>query len=240
LKQPSDAQREMLLRFLGRAVASIKLGDLLPPGHTGIWKVIAGCAVKQRFGAGERVSPGGDPAPWMMILQRGTISIFRQVGDRRILVKRLEPGTVLGEMPAWGQTMLCTEAVAALPSEILLFDRAAAELVRTGTPGLALRLGEMNGQGRVGVLRLFEAVKFRSADSRLASFLLERADDDGFVVGLTHQDIADHIMTERKTVTVALGRMRRAGLIAIKRKKIVLLRLEALLAIASGRRELPE
>jgi CRP-like cAMP-binding protein len=59
-------------------------------------------------------------------------------------------------------------------------------------------------------------------------------------MGLTHQDIADHIMTERKTVTVALGRMRRAGLIAIKRKKIVLLRLEALLAIASGRRELPE
>jgi hypothetical protein len=116
----------------------------------------------------------------------------------------------------------------------------AAELVRSGTPGLALRLGEMNGQGRVGVLHLFEAVRFRSADSRLASFLLERANDDGFVVGLTHQDIADRIMTERKTITVALGRMRRAGLIGIKRKEIVLLQQDALQAIASGRRELRE
>jgi CRP-like cAMP-binding protein len=71
----------------------------------------------------------------------------------------------------------------------------------------------------VHVLMDLDATSFRSLIPRLATLLLERA-EEGFVRDLTHKELAEHLRVYRESATAALGELKKAGIIEIERKRI--------------------
>ena len=73
------------------------------------------------------------------------------------------------------------------------------------------------------VLHKMEIFARKGLIPRLATLLLETAEND-VVAGLTHKDLASHLGAHRESITSALGELQRAGIVAIERKKIRILR----------------
>jgi CRP-like cAMP-binding protein len=76
-------------------------------------------------------------------------------------------------------------------------------------------------------LHKMETLARKGLIPRLATLLLETAEND-VVAGLTHKDLAGHLGAHRESITATLGELRRAGIIAIERMKIRILRRERL------------
>jgi CRP-like cAMP-binding protein len=67
-----------------------------------------------------------------------------------------------------------------------------------------------------------DATSSRNLIPRLAGFLLERADGD-LLRNTTHKELAHHLHVYRESATAALGQLKKAGIIEIKRKQIRIL-----------------
>ncbi|MCH8850251.1 MAG: winged helix-turn-helix domain-containing protein [Chloroflexi bacterium] len=79
-----------------------------------------------------------------------------------------------------------------------------------------------------------ETVAFKSVSARLAASLLDLARDDGKIVGVSHQDLADIVGTYRETVTRILNEFRGEGFIELGRLNVTLLNIEDLQAVAES------
>jgi CRP-like cAMP-binding protein len=124
--------------------------------------------------------------------------------------------------------MLDTHAVAAGRCKVWILDESAAMRLRRSSVDFLLRLQQANALGLCECLGLY-IDGFRTFDRRLARFLLDKADDQGIVSGLTHGDIAEILRApHRETVSQALRSLRRKGWIQCDRGKIKLIDLDAL------------
>jgi CRP-like cAMP-binding protein len=81
-----------------------------------------------------------------------------------------------------------------------------------------------------------EDMAFKGIPARLASLLLRLAAEGGGndIQGLTHQDLAETIGTYRETATQVLNDMKADGLIEIGRKRITILDMERVKALAQS------
>jgi CRP/FNR family cyclic AMP-dependent transcriptional regulator len=77
---------------------------------------------------------------------------------------------------------------------------------------------------------------FKGIPARLASLLLRLAEEQGSndITGLTHQDLAESVGTYRETATQVLNDLKGAGYIDIGRKRITILDVDALTAVAES------
>src|SRR5260370_30746103 len=98
-------------------------------------------------------------------------------------------------MPLWGQRMLDTFAVPVGRCDVRVLDEPAATRLLRGSPGLLLSLHEVNGPRLCHYVGRCIDVTFRSFECRLARFLLNNADRDGLLSGLTHDCIAQALRT---------------------------------------------
>jgi CRP-like cAMP-binding protein len=89
-------------------------------------------------------------------------------------------------------------------------------------PVLTRRLLDLVSQRFVRVLIDLDATSFRRLIPRLANLLLEKAEGD-FVRDLTHKKIAEHLRVYRESATAALGELKTAGIVEVKRKQIRIL-----------------
>jgi CRP/FNR family transcriptional regulator, cyclic AMP receptor protein len=67
-----------------------------------------------------------------------------------------------------------------------------------------------------------DSTAFRHLIPRLAALLLKRAEAD-LVHNVTHKDLAQHLRVYRESATAALGELKQAGIIEVKRKQIRIL-----------------
>jgi CRP-like cAMP-binding protein len=129
--------------------------------------------------------------------------------------------------------MLDTHAVAAGACSVRVLDEPAATELLLRSPALHVRLQKISGPRQSEYLGLY-VYRFRSFEWRLVRFLLDKADDQGIVSGLTHGDIAEALRApHRETVSQALRRLRRRGWIQSDRGKIKLIDLDALRKFAT-------
>ena len=173
-----------------------------------------------------------DQGEVIFILKRGLVDLYRIGADgRKLVMARLKPRTIFGEMVMVGQGMYGCYAEAAEDCLICILSRSdLMSLVRRNPEvglnlltELSLRLQEREAN--------LESLAFRTVPSRLAAFLLDEADPFGTVVGLTHQDIGERLGIYRETVSQALGRFRVDGLISVEPRRIRLLSRDRLAAI---------
>ncbi|MBI3287435.1 MAG: Crp/Fnr family transcriptional regulator [Chloroflexi bacterium] len=172
----------------------------------------------------------------LFLLKKGRVQLYRISREgKKLVIDTLGPGTLFGEMALVGQGMHDTFAEAVEDCLLCVMSRADLERLLTKKPAVALRIFELVGQRLMDVEARLEDIAFKSVPARLASLLVRLAKEHGsLITGLTHQDLADTVGTYRETTTQTLNQFKAQGLISIGRKRIEILNLEGLKAIAEG------
>lgn len=213
----SARRRDLLARHIAGNVAYLNLHDLLEAVDSGTEALIRDLAKARTFAAGEVVCPAPETRGSLLILRHGAIKIVLPRKPRHILVKKIGPGSIFGQMELWGQSLENAFAIAAEPCQVAVLNETAARALLANSPELHLRLTEINGPGLVEMRQRYRAVAFDPVDSRVAKFLLDNADEEGMLRGQPHYRIADTLGVHRPTVSKILARMKRDGLIESER-----------------------
>jgi CRP-like cAMP-binding protein len=161
----------------------------------------------------------GEAGQLLFLLEKGTVQTFRASGKHKLIIAELKPPAIFGEMAFVGQCMYHCSAQTTESSTIRIIGRAELESLLRRRPIVTRRLLELVSARFVRVLLDLEATSFRHLLPRIASVILERADGD-CVEDLTHKEIAGQLRVYRESVTTALGELRKAGIIAVDRKRI--------------------
>jgi CRP-like cAMP-binding protein len=154
----------------------------------------------------------------LYVVRQGVVEIRHPRHD--LIIKHLTRGSLFGDMPILGQTMLLTQAIASEEGAslaILSADRAQ-ELVRSAPVPIAQMIGSRLVQVEMQHFRS----QFQTTPSRIAAFLLERAGEGSIVDNLSQSDIGRALGVYRETTTNVLQDMKVDRLIKIERKKITL------------------
>jgi CRP/FNR family transcriptional regulator, cyclic AMP receptor protein len=175
-----------------------------------------------------------DTTERLFILKEGHVELYRlTVNGKKLVTRRLGPGSIFGEMGLMGQTMHGEFAEATGDALVCTATREDVLRILREHPDVAVRFLEAIGS-RLKVLeeRLQHAV-FSPVPVRLASFILANANPKaGVVSGLTHAEIGDTIGALRQMVTETLSKWRNEGLIEVGHKCIQIKDWDGLKAIA--------
>lgn len=174
-------------------------------------RVLAGGAVRRRYGAGETLWTAGSAPRGLFTVLEGEVRILRGGGGRQHVVHVERAGGTLGEIPLFDGGLLPATAVASAPTECIIVDgdtlRAAIEI----DPTLALRfLARLAARVRHLVDRL-DRLAMLDVTSRLATMVLARyeaAGGESFGLGTSHAAIAEEIGTVREVIVRGLRRLR--------------------------------
>jgi CRP-like cAMP-binding protein len=164
----------------------------------------------------------GETGQKLFLLEKGHVQTFRASGARKLIIAELKPPAIFGEMAFVGQCMYHCSAQTTEASRIRIIHRAHLDALLDKYPVMTRRLLDLVSERFVRVLLDLESTSFRNLMPRIASLLLERA-EDGCVEDLTHKEIAQHLRVYRESVTAVLGELRKAGIIQVDRKRIRIL-----------------
>ena len=110
--EPGSKRRPMHVSEVAANVGYLNLPDLLGSEDVSTANLIKKLTRRLRFSSGQRVYPT-EVTNGSLIILEGTVNIYLPYKGERTFIKRLEKGSILGEMPFLGQRMLDTHAVAA-------------------------------------------------------------------------------------------------------------------------------
>jgi CRP-like cAMP-binding protein len=178
-----------------------------------------------------------DTSEVLFLLKQGRVQLYRISPDgKKLVIGTVGPGAVFGEMALIGQGMQNTFAEAVEDCVLCVMSRTDVERMLLTKPTVALRIFEVLSKRLREAEARLEEIGFKGIPARLASLLLQLADEAGgdTITGLTHQDLGEQIGTYRETTTQTLNSFRAAGLIDIGRKRITILDRNGLLEIANS------
>jgi len=163
-----------------------------------------------------------EPSERLFVLKVGRVDVYRLTpGGRRLVVRRLNPVAIFGEMGLLGQSLRGCFAEVTEDSLVCTATREQILAVFQQRPDVALRMLEAVGNRLMQMEERLEQALFSPVRARLASFLLANMDPaTGLVADYTHEDIGDVIGALRQTVTETLHLMREEGLVEVERKQI--------------------
>ena len=233
-KGPSEKLRSLAAQSLAPRLGYLSLRDLAGPDNVDLQAILNVQPTTQHFSPGSVIRSGSSTEQSLFIIRSGAVNVVRlSSAGVRFSIKRLEPGTVFGELPLYGQSMLGAQAEAAEHCELLKLTEGQAEQVLMASPSIAVRLLTVVGSKLVEAGVENEQAAFQPVTARVASLLLKSANEQDQVVGFTHQEIADMLGVYRETVTNALAELKQDRLIDIGRKRILVRDREALDRLAS-------
>ncbi|HVG19203.1 MAG TPA: Crp/Fnr family transcriptional regulator [Blastocatellia bacterium] len=214
---------------LANKVGYLKISDLIGPDNPELEELINDRLPRRSFKKGDTIYPTNQKGTVLFLVRSGSVNITRQSAvGQEFDVKAIGPGTVFGEAPALGQTMLGAHALAAENSKITLINAAEFEKLAAASPSFALNMVRQIGPRLVEAERRHEQAAFQPVTARVSSLLMRLANKDNQVVGYTHQEMADLLGVYRETVTNAIAELKQDRLIKVGRKRITILDPDAL------------
>lgn len=176
----------------------------------------------------------GETGEVLFILKRGRVNLYRINSDgKKLVTSTIGAGTVFGEMSLVAQGMHDTFAEAAEECTLCVMSRSDVEHLLLSKPRVALRFMEMIAARLKDVETRMETVAFKSVPTRIATFLLQLANEEtDKIEGVSHQDLADMVGTYRETVTRILNEFRGKGYIELGRLNVAILDRDALESIS--------
>jgi len=214
---------------VAQKVGYLKLSDLIGSDNAKLESLINERLPRRNFKPGDTIYPGNQKGPVLFLVKSGNVRITRKSAQgQQFDVKTVSGGTIFGEMPQIGQTMLGAQAIAAEPVKAAVINAAEFERLASSSPVIALNVLRQVGTRLVDAERRHEQAAFQPVTSRIASLLTKLANKDNQVVGYTHQEMADKLGVYRETVTNAIAELKADRLIKVGRKRITILDAEAM------------
>lgn len=200
---------------------------------------IESTAQARKFARGNLIYLPSDASESVLLLTSGRVKIYHITGDgKQAILALVEPGELFGEVAifAGGQREEFAEAMEA--ATLIRIPGDEIRRLMEQHPQVSLGVTKLMGMRRQRVERRLKSLLFRSNRERLTHLLLELADKYGrrtaagveIGIKLSHQELASIIGSTRETVTVVLGELQNEGSLVIKRRQIVLTRLDQLAA----------
>lgn len=193
-------------------------------------EVLLDLATIEHFPKRHAIATQGEPARSLLVLGAGRVKVERRSGDRLVALGHRGPGHVVGET-ALGGAAAATETVSVVDDvEALAFPLAPLRQKLAADAPLRAVLTEVVAKQHHELEQRLMGLLLYGVESRLASFLLDAAarwgvvHADGTLVTapFTHAEIAQVIGSTRETVTLVLGKMKREGLLAFDRRRVVI------------------
>jgi CRP/FNR family transcriptional regulator, cyclic AMP receptor protein len=191
----------------------------------------------RRFEAKEVIYTYGDPDRYLYFLTEGVLKLYkRYAGHKEAIVSLLEEGSVFGEPAPRAGGAHRDSAQAASACRVAVVDKAALEHHVQQDPRCALALLVAYAQWVQRHERAFARLIPREIRARLAGALLEVANrfgestsEEGIALGmhLTHQTLAEMIVSSRPGVSKEMARFGREGLVETRGKAWIVLLDEA-------------
>lgn len=178
-----------------------------------------------------------EPGEVLFILKEGKVQLYRISPEgKKLVITTLGSHTLFGEMALLGAKMHNTFAEAVEDCLICVMSRNDLERLILSKPQVALRILEVTGRRLRDAEERLENMAFKGIPARLASMLLRLAEEQGSneITGLTHQDLAESVGTYRETATQVLNDLKAEGYIDIGRKRITVLDVDGLTAVAES------
>lgn len=220
-------------------------GTHLPPvplQHP-IWEELVGEGIPRRLAPGEVLYRQGDPARFWYYVHAGRVqaSILRADGTEKI-IEVMGPGSILGEGPACDGLPYFATVVALDPSLVYAFPAAALPGFMGRRPQVAMHLLRMMARKQRVLALQVEDMAFLGATARVARLFLRLLRDYGVPdregtrihLRLTHEQMAGITGLCRVSVTRAVGRLKRQGVLAATPAGWVVRDPEALAAAAGA------
>ena len=227
-KGPSEKIRSLAAISLKNKVGYLKLSDLV--GQNGnAAEALIDKLPKRNFKAGDTVYPSSQKGPVACLVRSGHVNIVRAAsGGRDFEVKGVEAGTIFGDMPMLGQSMLGARAVAADAAKVTFITVGDFEKIVSASPSVGINLAKYIGPRLVDAERRHEQSAFQPVTSRVAALLLKLSGGAKEVTGYTHQEMADILGVYRETVTNGIAELKADQVIKVGRKRITLVDMAAL------------
>ncbi len=178
------------------------------------------------------IASQGEPPRSFVLIGSGRVKIERRTGERALPLGHRGRGEMVGETAVGGATLQSAGESATVVDEVeaLFFPIAAlrGQLAADGALRAAMAAAIVS-QHRALEQRL-EGLLLQGVEARLCAFLLDAAErwgqphPDGRLISapFTHAEIALLIGSTRETVTLVLGRLKREGLCAFDRRRVIL------------------
>ncbi len=172
---------------------------------------------------------GGDG--YLYVVGRGRARVTCPAGERELTLSYLGAGDVHGEAEIFEPRGIERSAVALEPLEAVRVPNKVVKSILEREPKFAQAMTHLIAERRAIAEHRLHAVLSRTVESRVAEFLLMVArqhgvpEPRGTLIGVkfTHLEIAYWVGSTRETVTRVLAEFKRAGLIEIDARRVVIL-----------------
>jgi CRP-like cAMP-binding protein len=217
---PREENCKLRARNLAAKVGFLTIRDIWPE-HLELPSIWEGLPrISPRMGSG--ICLDEEKCPRLFILERGRATLYVRRPIREF-VRRVEPGTIFGEMPLVGISMLGTEAEAGRDCQAVVIDEAAVDELVFKSEDTASRWLKAISTRFAACQRDLLLAQFGDLRSKLASLLLELADSNGIVSGVTHAELGDRLGAHRESVTTELSKMKAEGIVSVAKKRELLI-----------------
>jgi CRP-like cAMP-binding protein len=186
------------------------------------------------FSPGEVIQSPTVNARAVFLIMRGTVRLFRQdAGGRRLVLATLGQGATFGESAMIGQAEPDTWVEAADDCAVWMLDAEIAMEFARSSSDLTRMLLQNVGRRLHTTERRLEEMAYSSVPERLASVLLDLADEEGQdLKGFSQAELAEMAGTYRETVTQTLNEFKGKGWVDLGRRRVEVRDLDALRELA--------
>ena len=198
---------------------------------------LATITVRRKFKKGETLFCEGDEAKGFYLLVSGSVKLCRMSHDGREKVLHfVQPRETFAEAAFFGDGKYPAEARGLDSGEALYLPKAGFLELMGRNPNFALNLVVSLSLMLRQFARQIEELSFADVTSRLASFLIRRADEkstsyDGITyidLGVKKGELASRLGTAGETISRTLRKLKDEGIIEVQGSKVIIHQMEKL------------
>ena len=197
---------------------------------------------ERRFGARDTIFAPGDPDGQLYFLLEGTVRLYKIYGEyKEATVALLKDGGVFGKLTLEETPRQNVFAEAVTEVRLVRVRKSALNEVIKRHPDFAMKLLLSFSERLEQSDEVIESLLNREVSARLVTLLLNLGDRFGEAEGagtvlkvrLTHQDLANMIVSTREAVSKVMSEFQRDGLIESRNRRVVIVDGDALSEHAS-------
>jgi CRP/FNR family transcriptional regulator len=198
---------------------------------------LATITVRRKFSKGESLFSEGEVANGFYLLVSGSIKLCRMSHEGREKVLHfVKPRETFAEAAFFGDGKYPAEARAMEPGEALYLPREGFMELMSRNPNFTLNLVVSLSLMLRQFARQIEELSFADVTSRLASFLVRRADEKSasyggityIDLGIRKGELASRLGTASETISRTLRKLKDEGIIEVQGSRVVILQMEKL------------
>jgi len=172
-----------------------------------------------------------DNGEMLFMLKKGRVKLYTMSpGGRELVMALVESGSVFGEMSLTAQRMYGAYAEAVEPAVICAMTRAQLEDLVCRKPQVGLKMLGVLSERLALYQHRAEDIGLKEVPARLASLILQLAGSEGVVTreGIkipnryTHEQFGAMLGAKRESVTRAFTTLQEAGVVELRRRKVLI------------------